>query len=119
MKKYVRKDKIYLTKNLKLFKKEHGIVDEETNSRKVKSIYKKKLSDLNFMDAMEINTIQSFKDYDNKQLKKRNYKHERDRDSGYRMGGKFSSKNDRHGGNHRGNNHHGNHHGNHRRQYHH
>lgn len=61
MKKYIRKDKIYLTENLRRFHLEHG--DEEKISRKIKSVYKKKLSDLNFMEAMELDTVEKFNSY--------------------------------------------------------
>jgi hypothetical protein len=75
MKKYMRKDDLYLEKNLNKFKEEYGIVDEESNFLRIKNDYKQKLSDLNFLNAMELDAVSSFNSYNNKEmLVKRNPK---------------------------------------------
>ena len=69
IKKFLRRDKLYLTENLIEFRKEYGILDGKDILREVKKMKVKKLSDLAFATAMELDALEDFDKY----TKKDNY----------------------------------------------
>lgn len=75
MKKLFKKDKIYLDSNLRAFRAEFGVEDGESILKQVRKLQVKKLSDLAFVSAMELDALDGFNNYDEseKTAKKKKY----------------------------------------------
>jgi hypothetical protein len=94
----IRRDEIYLESNLDKFKEEHGVEDEDS-AKKIKTVYQKKLSDLKFSNAMELNTVNSFREYErHENLSKRkpegNHSYSSDHDTQNLRYGKYRKSRD-------------------------